>query len=346
MSRVAHPSLSTDGRPARAPALTDSVVCAVWWEFADLRRRLHRMHRVDRCDTALILNGVRLPGTGVDRTAQPGGTTWPSLQLSGSCPCRDYLADLLVEVAGYLAGRADLRAPAAAARAHLRLRGIGECIRRRRAEQGAQVRTDRIRTGAVGRALPDELHRAVLEYLVDEAGVPAPLEDEQNLVERLCERVAAEFGGTADAHRVAVGRTLPVIEATCRRVARHSRVGGELVDWWDRYISRPLGRRPRRHDAVAGAQPGEPALELACPWGERDVDEMLDSVAYGSCSRDDAVLAAVLAQPPRKVADVVLDLAAREVLPLDTARRFVTDPARTQRAQALVGQLAGAGLRS
>lgn len=236
---------------------------AVIAEIRTHRAVLHRSTGPARCD-------LQLPAAGL-----VGG----AVRIDGDCPCRDFLVDMLVEAYLLLARKAgQLRNPPGAVRTHLRTRATGDWIRRRRIEMGAQARCDRIRHSARARALPDEFHRALLQYLCDEAGSPAPLEDRESLVRRLGVRCAAEFGGEAQDYRDRVLAGMPVVERQCRagpRVNDGTEDRTEFVTWWERYIERPLGRRPRfsvaelpddRH-TVSGP---DPSAEDRCAAAESD----------------------------------------------------------------------------
>lgn len=211
---------------------------AVMAETRAQRAALHRFAGSEHCDLALSAGE---PGGGLSR-------------IDGECPCRDFLVDMLVEAHLLLARHGgQLRNPPGAVRIHLRKRATHDWIRRRRIEMGAQARCDRIRHGARARALPDEFHRALLEYLCDEAGSPAPLEGNESLVRRISARCAAEFGGEPADYQDRVVAGIPVVERQCRAGPRVNEVtehGAEFVTWWERYIERPLGRRPRRSVTV------------------------------------------------------------------------------------------------
>lgn len=219
-------------------AVWSAVFSAVMAETRTHRAALHRSTGSDRCDLQLS-------------AASPGGGV---VRIDGDCACRDFLVDMLVEAHLLLARNLrQLRNPPGAVRTHLRTRATHDWIRRRRIQIGAQARCDRIRRGARARGLPDEFHRALLEYLCDEAGSPAPLEDQESLVRRLSVRCAAEFGGEAPDYRDRVLAGLLVVERQCRtgpRVNDATDDRTEFVTWWERYIERPLGRRPPRSVAA------------------------------------------------------------------------------------------------
>jgi len=209
-----------------------AVVTAIMIETHPHRAKLHILTGTDRCDLRL---GVSRPDEG-------------TVRIDGDCACRDFLVDMFVEAYLLLVGNAGrLHNPPGAVRTHLRTRATGDWIRRRRVEMGAQARCDRIRHSARARLLPDEFHRALLEYLCDEAGSPAPLESHESLVRRLTVRSAAEFGGDPLDHRDRVRDGLPVVERHCRtgpRVNVGTEDRPEFITWWERYVERPLGRRP------------------------------------------------------------------------------------------------------
>ncbi|EIV93607.1 hypothetical protein FraQA3DRAFT_3318 [Frankia sp. QA3] len=318
------------------------MVKAVLVESYEFRRKLHRLTRTARCDL---------------RPVQVGD----HLVLRGTCPCTDFLVDVLLDVAAYLDGQPWLDEPAAAARVHLKIRASGEWIRRGRIARGAQARTDRIRQGEYGRRLPDELHRAVLEYLVDEAGLPTGLDDDDALVRRLAERAWDEFGGCLDDHRVAVLAALPVIEGVCSS-GRRTRVDGVLISWWERYVVRPLGRRPHGVHQPLPAD-GAAAVEVEGATAVPSVDDLLDGavgvldhldttagldglggVAWAEAVLDAAVLRAVTdlpagADPRDWLVTAVTRLAEEGILPEQVACAFVADPSRVLAAARALDQL-------
>jgi hypothetical protein len=186
-----------------------------------------------------------------------------AIRLDGECACRDFLVDMIVECHRLLAGRSgELHNPIGAARVHLRLRAAPDWNRERRTAMGAQARSDRVRTGSRARGLPDEFHRALLEYLVDEAGSMAPLEGQHELISRLAGRCAREFGGVREQYLDQVAAGVPVVERQCRsgpKVNAGTKEHPEYVTWWERYVEQPLGRRPRRATRPISTLPGSDA---------------------------------------------------------------------------------------
>lgn len=173
-----------------------------------------------------------------------------TLQFGGDCVCLELVVDALVEGDRFLERRgAELANASGAVRVHVRTRALADWTRHRRVRMGAQARTDRLRTSARARALPDDFHRALLEHLADEAGSLAPLVDEAQLYRRLTELMAAEpaavtAGPGALEDRVAAA--MPTIASACRSgplVSAGPGSDGERVTWWERYIERPLGKR-------------------------------------------------------------------------------------------------------
>jgi hypothetical protein len=273
----------------------------------------------------------------------------------GECPCRDYLIDLLVEADQFLVDAGDgLMNPPGAIRTHLRMRATGDWTRRRRTEMGAQARTDRIRNSVRGESLPDEFHRALFEFLVGEAGSLAPLEDDVQLHHRLCELVAGEFGGSPQQYRSRVGQGLHMIEAVCRqgrRVPAGPGCNGEMITWWERYIERPLGRRPR-----LGVEPLiEPTsetgqlhgLQIACPIAETEFERALNAAtgltdSAGDLDPDSVMLVALrgafvtaLDQTPNPVEALRIataELVRHDMLPEHVAERFIADTSQVQEA--------------
>lgn len=270
--------------------------------------------------------------------------------------CRDFFADLLVDVAGFVATAGELRKPAAAVAHHVRQRGIGNWIRECRHERGAQVRTDRIRASWHGQLLPDDYHCAVLEYLADEAGSLAPLDSDEQLLCRLTQLAAAEFGGEPADHCAPVAAAMATVERVCR-TGRRKIVNDVLVTWWEAYIEIPLGRRPRTNQHPADGQdrgegmPWSTAPDVAADW---TLDDALTERAYGPGGVDDKI-AAILGQLPADclgnaeraeqwVLDSVIGLADEGLLPAAVAQRLLADPERAQAATAAVTAFRQAGM--
>jgi hypothetical protein len=300
----------------------EAVVTALWWEVQPVRRALHRLAGVTRCDVVVVLGPLRLgPGA-----VGPGPPT-VRLDVRGECPCRDYLVDMLVESDRFLhRGPAPRTNPAGAVRHHVRTRAAGDWTRRRRVAMGAQARTDRIRSSVRARALPDELHRALLEYVVDEAGSLAPLDGEEQLCRRLAARIADEFGGTAHDRMVQVRGALPLVEAVGRTGPTFDRGDGHRLTWWERYVEEPLGRRSRRGDV-----PLDPDVDLPVgvgpPVGTTEVGSEVGSDLAEALRNEYADRG-----PERSrrgaVRDAVLALVRSGVLPRDVGRAVASDPQR------------------
>lgn len=209
---------------------------------------------------------------------------------------------MLVEVDRLLVAHAgELHNPPGAVRTHVRTRAVGDWIRRRRIEMGAQARVDRIRSAARARGLPDEFHRALMEYLVDEAGSPAPLEGQESLVRRLAVRCAAEFGGTPEQYRARIITVVAVVEQHCRsgpRVNDGTAQEPDYVTWWERYVERPLGRRPRQSDLTI------PDEALAGPTAPENLKpDLCDPVSAWTCTGSDGLAVATLVEAVRRKPD-------------------------------------------
>lgn len=302
-----------------------AVLAAIWHEALGYRAAIHRS-RPTRCDLRVTLPGADLAGTG-------------AIRLDGDCPCRDFLVDMLVECHRHLVHRSgDLRNPMGAVRVHLRLRAAPDWIRRRRTEMGAQVRTDRIRSGARARGLPDDFHRALLEYLVDEAGSMAPLDNQDALLRRLATRCCDEFGGAPAHYLDQVAAGVEVIERHCRsgpRVNAGTAEHPEHVTWWERYVERPLGRRPRRTDRPIPAVEEQPGAE-AGPSAATGVEPFAPGPAGSSADDSDAVVLAVLAAALRRHPDAPAaalraglgDLVGHGLLTEGSAAALLADHAR------------------
>lgn len=298
--RDPHPGLA--GLPA---GLLREVVDAVWFESGRMRASLHRLRRVHACDVV-----VRVTGRG-------------SLFVGGECPCRDFVLDMIVEADRFLVRHAPsgLRNPPGAVRAHVRKRGQ-EWTRRRRAEAGAQARTDRLEVSEQGRRLPDAYHRALLRNLADEAGSLAVLCDESGLVRRLATLAANQFGGDVADHLVRVAAALPLVEESCRTGRRvPAWDGSDPVTWWERYIEEPLGRRDR--------------------IDTRSLDELDDvESAVQDVERDEIVLRIVVGAVSgsarsgvaARLHGAVAELVRLQLMSAGTARGFAGDRARVQAA--------------
>lgn len=297
------------------------MLAAIWHEAHAYRAAIHRSLSIVRCDLR-----VSAPGRSQDGT----GTIW----LDGDCACRDFLVDMVVECHRLLAERAgELRNPLGAVRVHMRIRAAPDWIRRRRTEMGAQARADRIRKGARARGLPDDFHRALLEYLVDEAGSMAPLEDQDALMRRLAARCAAEFGDLPDRYLARVVAGVAVIERHCRtgpQVNAGTVAEPEYVTWWERYVERPLGRRPRRTDRTIPAVPGEYGFETDF-CAAHDLERVTTASA-----EVDATVVAILVVALRRKPDApaaalragLADLVEQGLLPERSAVELLSDHAR------------------
>src|SRR5690349_2433129 len=111
------------GTPEPVSALNADVLRVVWFEAQLLRRDLHRMLRVRCCDTSLACGDVVLGAAAP--AARPR-----AFFVGGTCPCRDYVVDLVIEAHRFLTVHAaHLRNPAGAVRIHLRTRGAADWIR-------------------------------------------------------------------------------------------------------------------------------------------------------------------------------------------------------------------------
>jgi hypothetical protein len=305
-----------------------AVLKAIWHEAHAYRAAIHRSLATVHCDLRIsILDSI--PDHGQD---------WPgTIRLDGECACRDFLVDMIVEGHRLLAERAgQLRNPLGAVRIHVRTRAAGDWVRRRRTEMGAQARIDRIRPGARARGLPDEFHRALLEYLVDEAGSMTPLESHDELVHRLTVRCAAEFGGPPQQYLTRVIDGVAVIERHCRRGPRvnaGTAAQPEHVTWWERYIERPLGRRPRRTDQAISAMPDGYGFgtDLRCPHAEEDFEQVINDFVKIDTTAV-AILVAAFARQPDSPATAlragISELVAQDLLPERSAAELLSDRAR------------------
>lgn len=302
------------------PPVTDEpdVLAAIWYGTHRDRAAIHRAHAVRWCDTRMVVGGSGGPGL---------------RRVDGDCPCRDFLVDMIVAGQRFVdACSGGLRNPAGAVRAHIRTRAAGDWIRRRRLDRGAQARTDRLRNGARARGLPSDFHRALLEFAADEAGSPAPLHGEHHLHLRIAVRCAAEFGGSPADHLDRVAAGLPVVARHCRSeplVNAGTAAEPEQVTWWERYVERPLGRRPSRTEPLDAADPPDPR-RAGVPSDVDDVALHLLAVAASGRPGDPAgALGAGLGE-----------LVRAELLPAPAAAALLSDPARVTTAAAELSALA------
>lgn len=315
---------TTDGQPKPPVGAADlpAVLTAIWHELHAYRAAIHRALRTVRCD-------LRVGAPGQDQDA--------TIRFDGDCACRDFLVDMIAEGHQFLAERAgQLRNPLGAVRMHVRMRAAGDWIRRRRTDMGAQARVDRIRGSARARGLPDEFHRALLEYLADEAGSMAPLDSQDALVRRLAVRCAAEFGGAADQYLGRVIDGIAVVERHCRcgpRVNAGTAAEPDHVTWWERYIERPLGRRPRRTDQTIHATPGDYGGEtdLLCPRAAHDLERVIDGSMEIHATAAAILVAALRRQPDAPASALhagIRDLVAQGLLAERSAVELLADHPR------------------
>lgn len=324
-------STSSDGPAPPGAAVhgieSPGVAQAVWWGCRKYREGLHRQERVRRCDAVLV-------------------PAHPTPMVHGTCVCRDFVVDMLVVAERFLAGMPGLANPAGAARAHVSRYAAKDWIRSRRLEQGAQARTDRVRSGWYGQCL-GETERAVLQYLVDEAGSPAPLDSEEQLVSRLAELLADEFGGSVGACVERVRAALPVVERVCRS-GRHIAVGGVLLTWWEVNIEIPLGRRPRTSDEPVTTAWTERAVSGSLGT-DLSVDRLLDEVLYGPDGSEEMIIATLRAMPPGAgeewVIATVVRLTEDGMLPELVANSFAGDRERVRAALDAIARMNAAESR-
>lgn len=305
--------------PSAAPRLPElhSLLTVIQFEVHQHRAAIHRAQFTSYCDCQVT-------------TCHNG-----EIRLDGDCACRDLLADVVVECHFYLVEHArELRNPLGAARAHARKRAVHDWHRRRRTSAGALARTDQVRHGARARGLPDDFHRALLEYLADEAGSMAPMEGQDQLVRRLAHRCADEFGGRPEDFLARVVDGIATIERHCRTGPRVN-VGTEqpeYISWWERYIERPLGRRLRRNVEPISTTSDEPTL-----W--RDHYHLLAAV-----SSDVTVIAVLEARfreddPQTSLRDGMSDLVALDLLAQRTVDALLADPTRLAQAAHALSEL-------
>jgi hypothetical protein len=124
-----------------------------------------------------------------------------------------------------------------------------------------------------------------------------------------------------------------------------------MITWWERYIERPLGRRPRLGiESLSEPTPetGQPhAPQIPCPVAEAEFERALDATAgltdpVGDSDPDTVVLAvlrdafvAALNRTPDPVAalrSAATKLVRCGVLPEHVAKCFISDTSRVQEA--------------
>lgn len=288
--------------------VSPDVLLAFWYELRGARDQLHRGQSAP-CDTELRVGGLRF-GRATSIAPRAGG-----FHLSGRCPCRDLVADAFVIAVEFLTTHEhSLRNPPGAVRTHLRYR-LADLTRRARGERGAQVKPETVAANRYGRALPDDVHRAVFVMLADEAGAAGPLLGEEGLLDRLAARCAASFGGTPGEHRALLPAVLARIEEVCRsgpRVNVGTPAEPELVTWWDAYVDRPLGRRPHPADVAVDDQHAGIAAPDLVPDPD---DEVLAEVALVSGRSDERAA----------LASAITRLRDRGLLSQARARLLLTD---------------------
>ena len=306
--------------PSTAPPPPElhSLLTVIQFEVHQHQAAIHRTQFTSYCDCQVT-------------TCHNG-----EIRLDGDCACRDLLADVFVECHLYLVEHAgELRNPLGAARVHARKRAVHDWHRRRRTSAGALARTDQVRHGARARGLPDDFHRALLEYLADEAGSMAPLEGQDQLLSRLARRCADEFGGTPEDCLARVVDGIATVERHCR-IGPRVNVGDaeqpEYISWWERYIERPLGRRLRRNVEPISTTSDDPTL-----W--RDHDLLLTTA-----SSDMTVIAVLKARfreddPQTSLCDGLSDLVALDLLAQRTVDALLADPARLAQAAQILSEL-------
>lgn len=350
------------------------VACALLWETGAQRQRIHRA-RWDvshGCDTRVVIAGVTLVESGRLQAipdpveseksclrcggpqafgALAGRSTGQRFHLSGECPCRPMLVEVFLTAHQYLVARgAQLRQPAGAARRHVANRQH-DYARLQRHESGAQVRTDRLSASARARQLASDEQRLLLVDIANEAGSEAPLEGDAQLEYRLA--VLRGRRARVDAETVLddVRRDLAAVRAhfeTGRSVNAGSAAEPDLLSWWEAYIERPLGRRPRASNLPAATAPncddeGRLSLEVPCPSSEgafQRVFERLSPVQAGEDGSDPLIATlreSALADPrgdrASQLEATLRRLAAAGTLHSAVVENFLAD--RRRRAEAV-----------
>jgi hypothetical protein len=345
------------------------VARAVLWEIAAHRQRIHRA-RWDAgplCDVEVVVAGVSLVEVGRLRAiaatgrplkpcldcGRPAAEQPPGARLAdqrfyvgGSCPCLQMLVDVLLTAHRFLMDRgAAIRHPEGAARRHVGSRQH-DYPRQRRGEMGAQVRTDRLPTSARAQQLETDEQRLLLQDVADEAGSESPLEGQVQLELRLAMLRARRLGVDIESVLAEVRRDLAVVKAhysSGRLVNVGTSDQPEMVSWWETYIERPLGRRPRVSDIPAVTAPNclddgaRSGLELPCPSSEVGYQRVIDEL---SSDPDDTVLMELrrtaVSEPQgdrgRQLEATLRRLAQEGKILTCVVESFLASPARRSRA--------------
>lgn len=302
------------------------VARVVFEETRESRRKLHRVRGALGCDA----------------TFDTGGT----FVTSGGCPCVDEYIDAVVAVWQYLSRHSPdtVRSYAALARTHCRQRVVKDVHRKRRGAR-TQQRTDRLADGAIGQALRTDQQRVLLRHLVEEAASAAPLENDAQLMRRLADLRANEFGGTADAHLGEIMRDLPVVREAAVTHGRCRRDDiGRLVSWWESYVEVGLGWRERLSTVtiVTTDDEADRVVDFADPREAARADLAHDTVIIDvfvdvaqSRSSNDRLTDTVRA--------ALTTLVDRGVLDHATVDRVVADPQRLDEAAHAARDLVGGG---
>ncbi|MCO1575125.1 hypothetical protein M8C13_05050 [Crossiella sp. SN42] len=280
------------------------IARVVFDETRAVRRDLHRVRGALGCDAVYEL---------AER-----------YRISGNCPCVDEFTDAVVKVWRYLESRNpdEVRSYGAMARAHCQLRIVGDLVRARRGARGLQ-RTEYLADSVIGRALATDQQRALLRHLADEAASSAPLGSDAQLLGRLAELRAQEFGGSREQHRAGVVADLPVVREAALRHGRRRRDGnGDLVSWWEFYIETGLGRRERLNLLVD--------VDLAHPHTDHVEDEVVVSAVLNH------------ARNGTDVPTLITHLGRLGLVNARLGAELLADPNRRDRASRAVAELVAA----
>lgn len=331
----------SDGTPPLVTLFDSAVVAVVWWEVQAATAPLHRKVGYHRCDTELRTTTAHYSQSGVrTHPARSGGN---GFQLTGSCECREVFVDALLIAEEFLSRRNQLENPLGAVRFHVRMR-LPDLHRRHRTSRGAQARPKTVNDNRYGRALPDDFHRTVFVQIVDEAGISAPMDGDDHLLRSLANRCATELGGDAADYLARIPAALSTVEHTCRMGARvnvGTRTHPDLVTWWEAYVERPLGRRPRT-DIELSVNSGDrsvPAIDIGDRSAYAAFDRLLDSLALADLippqCRDESelLLVEVLTEAVRRASHDRQEAALRQAIAVLADRGFIAD----RPAEALLG---------
>lgn len=105
------------------------------------------------------------------------------------------------------------------------------------------------------------------------------------------------------------------------------------VTWWEHYIERPSGRRPRRTNRSIPPEPEKLGfgMDLQCPRSAQDLDHVVNGSVDVQTTTVAVLVTALRRQPDAPAAALragISDLVARALLPQQAATELLADRAR------------------